>query len=121
MLPEAATGSGESVLAIARLATAVIVVDSVSVLSPGSLSASGAPTVAALLTVPPSAGAVTSIVIGGAAPTASAGRVHVTVWPALPQVQPVPAALTYATPAGSVSVTVTLVAGSGPPFATASV
>src|SRR5439155_10825537 len=66
------------------------------------------------------AGAVIVIEIAGAAPTASVGRVHVTVPAAKPQVQPVPDADTNDDPAGSTSLTLTLEAEPGPLFETAS-
>jgi hypothetical protein len=108
----------EAVLTIDRSLLAVTEVVSVSVLFviDGSLVADV--TVAVLLIEPPLAGAVTEIVIAGAAPTASVARVQVTVPEALLQVQPVPVADTNVTPAGSVSETETFAAGLGPAFAT---
>src|SRR5262245_28397088 len=70
-------------------------------------------TEAELASVTPSAGAVTKIVMSGAAPTARLARVHVTVVVPL-QVQPLPVTLTSVTPAGRASVTVTAEAVSGP-------
>src|SRR5262245_5911821 len=58
--------------------------------------------VAESVIVPAVDGAVVVIVIAGAAPTASVGRVQVTVWPAAAQIQPLPVALTNATPTASV-------------------
>lgn len=65
--PPAATGSAESVFVMDRLEDPVMVVPSVALLSPGTGSPSLADTVAVLLTGPPSDGAVTEIVMAGAA------------------------------------------------------
>lgn len=70
---------------------------------------------------PPSAGAVTSIVMAGAAPTARDGRVQVTTPLACPQAQPVPVAERKPTATGRVSVTVRPVAVDGPALAAVSV
>src|SRR5256885_8709972 len=78
-------------------------------------------TLAVLLIVPPSLGAVTTIVIAGAAPTARLGRVQVTMPPPYLQVHPVPLALTKVTASGSVSLTLTEVAVLGPALLTLSV
>ena len=88
---------------IVRSAIPTVVV-AVAVLLPGVLSL-GELTVAVLLMVPAVGGAVTTIVMGGAAefPVID-GRVHVTV--AVPeQAQPVPLAETKVVPAGIVSAT----------------
>ena len=117
-----ATGSGESVSAIERSATTpvtVVICDPLLLPAVGSLLVEL--TVAVSVTVPPAAGMVTTIVIFGAAPGASVGRVHVTVPPACVQVQPVPVALTNVAPGGSVSVTVMPVAWLGPLFVTTTV
>ena len=71
-------------------------------------------TVAVFVIDPAVAGAVTTMVIELLAPTASAGNEQFTVRPEGTHTQPVPVALTRATPAGSVSVTLMLVAGLGP-------
>src|SRR5512132_2585782 len=65
-------------------------------------------------------GAVTTIVIGGAAPGARLPpvRLHVTVPETLLQFQFVPVALTNVVPAGRVSTTLTADASSGPPLET---
>src|SRR5262245_49147987 len=69
---------------------------------------------------PPTEGAVTVTTMFTAAPTARLARVQVTV--AVPlQLQPVPLALTSVTPAGSVSVTLTVAAVLGPALLTPSV
>ena len=68
--------------------------------------------------VPLLSGAVTTMVIGGAAVTPRLGRVHVTVTPLRRHVQPVAVTLTNPTVAGSVSITVRLAASLGPAFAT---
>lgn len=78
-----------------------------------------AETEAVLLMVPPAPGAVTVIVIAGAAPTARLARVHVTVPVSSPQAQPEPVADTCVIPAGRVSVTVSDWAVLGPAFDTA--
>ena len=67
--------------------------------------------------------AVTTIVIGGAAPGGRLPpvRLQVTVPDALLQFQFVPVALTKVVPAGSVSTTLTADASSGPALLTASV
>jgi len=62
-------------------------------------------TVAVLVSVSATAGALMVTVIGAAAPTASDGRLAVMVPPALLMVQPVPDALWYIASAGSVSTT----------------
>ena len=79
-------------------------------------------TVAVLTRMTVLAGAVTAIVMMGAVTVAaSEGRVHVTEMLAtLVHVQPVPAAETNVTPAGSVSLTDRLVALDGPRFDTLS-
>src|SRR5437899_11842939 len=51
-----------------------------------------------LVIVPPSLGAVTTMLMAGAAPTARLARVQVTTPPAWLQLQPLPAALTKVTP-----------------------
>jgi hypothetical protein len=88
----------------------------VLLLLPGLGSVVADDTVAVFKSVPDldTVGAMIVSVIGGAAPTASEGLVHVTVPAANPQVQPVPVALTKLEPAGSTSVTVTENAVSGP-------
>ena len=60
-------------------------------------------TVALLVMVPPSLGAVTVMVISGAVPTVRESLVHVTTPPASLQVHPVPEALLNVTSAGRVS------------------
>ena len=61
----------------------------------------------------------TTVIVGAAAAVASAGRVQVTeTLPALVQVQPVPAADTKTTPAGSVSVTEIPAESDGPKLLT---
>src|SRR5438128_2459428 len=97
------------------------VVVAVAVLLPWLLSAVEELTVAVLVIVPPSDGAVTTMVMAGAAPGAKLARVQVTTPPAWLQVQPLPDALTKVTPAGSVSLTLTEVAVLGPPLFTLSV
>ena len=69
------------------------VVVSLSVLLAGTGSVSAALTEAVLVMGPGVAGAVTTMVMSGAAPTARLGRVQVTVPVTWPQVQPVPVAL----------------------------
>src|SRR5439155_453008 len=99
-------GSGASVLVIERSAEAMTVVDAVAVLLDESGSEVEELTEAVLPMVPPSLGAVTRIVMGGAAP---GGRVlaRVQVTPVLVplQVQPAPLAPWKVTPGGSESVT----------------
>src|SRR5262245_36371017 len=88
-------------------------------LSAGSGSSSAAPAETPFEMSPGVAGVTTTIVIGGAAPTASGvARVQVTMSEASLQSQPVPVAETKVTPAGSASVATTLVAGLGPPLVT---
>jgi hypothetical protein len=102
----------------ATLAAATVVV-AVAVLLPGVLSF-GEETVALLVIEPGVAGAVTTIVILGAGPGGRLPpvRLQVTVPDALLHVQLVPVALTNATPAGSVSTTLTADASSGPALLT---
>lgn len=114
------TGSAESVIVMDRFTAGVTVVPAVELL----LDVFGSPTLeetfAVLLIVPPADGAVTVIVISGAGPTARLDLVQVTPEP-FTHVHPVPEALTYETPAGSVSVTIRLEAELGPLLLTASV
>jgi hypothetical protein len=100
------------------LAAATVVV-AVAVLLPGVLSF-GEETVALLVIDPGVAGAVTTIVILGAAPGGKFPpvRLQVTVPVTLLQVQFVPVALTNATPLGSVSTTLTADASLGPALLT---
>src|SRR5689334_14268214 len=100
------TGSGESLMLIERSALPVTLVVVDAELFAAAGSAVVAPTVALSVIEPAAAGAVVVIVIAGAAPVASAGRVHVTTCPAAEHAQPAPLALTNPTPAGSVFVTV---------------
>src|SRR4051794_11540184 len=95
------------------------VVVAVAVLLAG-VSSFGDDTVALLLIVPIVEGAVTTIVMFGAAPIGRfpAVRLHVTVPDALLQFQSVPVALTNVVPEGSVSTTFTAEAGSGPALLT---
>jgi hypothetical protein len=99
----------------------VTVVVAVAVLLPGVLSF-GEETVALFVIVfgGTVVGAVTTIVMLGAAPGARLPPVllHVTVPDALLQFQFVPVALTNVTPAGSVSTTFTAEASLGPAFET---
>ena len=117
---EPATTVAGPVLVMARSADAVTVVVAVAVLFAALGSAVVAATLAVLLRLEAWFGAVTVTVISGAeAPVASAGRVQVTdTLPVFEQAQPVPAALTKVTPAGSVSVTVRPAASDGPLFVT---
>src|SRR5262245_34946004 len=111
------TGSGVSVLAIDRSAIGTTVVSAVALLGVvGSNSVAVA--VAVFEIVPPAGGGVMTIEIGGAAPTASVGRVHVTVPTDGVQLHPVPVAETSAEPGGSGSVTVTTFAVDGPALET---
>src|SRR5712692_9881604 len=121
--PPAVTGSGASLLVIDRSAEAVTVVGAVSQLFSGLGSAVGELTQALLLMLPPSLGAVTTMVIGGAGPGGrSVLRVQVTTPALCAQTQVLPLALTKVTPAGSVSVTVIVAAAvEGPPLVTCSV
>ncbi len=100
---------------------AVTSVVSESLLSPDDGSVSFALTVTVLVTVPALAGAVTLIVIAGAAPTARLARVQVTTPPDSLHDQPLPEALTKTTPAGRVSLTLTDVAAEGPALLTLNV
>src|SRR5262245_27047882 len=101
----------------AGTAFTVVETDDASFAADGSLVDEA--TDAVFVAVPADAGAVITIVMGGAAPTASAGRVHVTVV-VPPQLQPVPPADTSAAPAGRTSVAVTDAAAEGPAFETVS-
>src|SRR5438445_371420 len=114
---------------IDRSAIGMTVVDSAAVLFAPFGSISTADTVAVLLIVPPSDGAVTVSVMSGAAPTVRLALVQVTApaWAApeqstpVSQLQPAPDACGPVTPAGRVSRTHTEVAGSGPALLTESV
>ena len=105
-------------MVIDRLARGVTVVDALAALFAAFGSNSVAVTEALLVIEPPAEGAVTVIVIAGAAVTASVVLVQVTVPDALLQVHPVPVAETNVTPAGSVSVTETELAALGPALLT---
>jgi hypothetical protein len=110
-------GSGLSVFVIDRFASGVTVVAALAAF--GVVGSNSVAVTEALLVIePPAEGAVTVIVIAGAAPTASVVLVHVTVPETLLQVQPVPEADTNATPAGSVSTTETEFAVLGPALLT---
>ena len=113
----AATVGAEDVFTIERSFTAVTVVVAVEVLGVVG-SASVAVTVAVLEIDPPFDGAVTLMVIAGAAATARDGRVQVTVPEALLQVQPVPVADPNVTPAGRTSTTLKFEAALGPALVT---
>ncbi len=121
----ASTGSGSSIFVIERsapLAPPVTVVGSVSELFAAFGSVVADETEAVLLRVVAAPGAVAVRVMFGAAPTARLARVQLIAPPEGGlQVQPVPEAAAFVTPAGSVSVTVRLLAVSGPAFETASV
>src|SRR5438309_1201784 len=99
------------------------VVVAVALLLVVSGSAVAALTEALLVMVPPSLGAVTVIVIVEGVPPVGArlARVQVTLALVPLHVQPVPEALWKVTPAGSVSVTLTVVAVEGPALLTLSV
>ena len=99
----------------ARSARADTVVEAVAVLLARFGSEVAEPTEAAFTWVP-GAAAVTTTWIGALAPLASVGVEHVTTLPASAHDQPAPAAETKVTPAGSVSVTTTFDAASGPLF-----
>src|SRR5439155_1627686 len=111
-VPPARTGSGESLLVIERSAEAVTVVGSVAVLLDELGSEVDALTVAVLEIVPPSLGALTVIVlVEGVLPVgARLARVHVTLAFVPFPYTPLFRSLWKVTPAGSVSVTVTLLA-----------
>ena len=110
-------------MSILTSAEAMTVVGSVAVLLDELGSEVDALTVAVLEIVPPSLGALTVIVIvEGVLPVgARLARVHVTLALVPLHVQPAPLALWKVTPAGSVSVTVTLLAVEGPALLTLSV
>src|SRR5262245_14137055 len=97
------------------------VVSAVAVLFPGVGSTADELTVAVFEMRPPEEGAVTVIVIVGAAPTARLARVQVTVPEEWPQLHPDPLALLKLTPAGRTSVTRSADAVAGPALATSRV
>jgi hypothetical protein len=117
-VPFVETGSGESLFVIERSATWTLVL-AVAVLFPGVLSF-GELTVAVFVIVPAVPGAVTVIVIGGAAPAGRLPpvRLQVTVPETLLQFQLLPVALTNVALGGSVSTTFTADASSGPALLT---
>src|SRR5262245_63003998 len=90
-----------SIRNVAVIEPVTTVVPSVSELLAGTGSVVADVTVAVLLIPPPAAGAVTLIVMAGAAPAARVARVQVTTPETWLQVQPVPVALVKTTPAGS--------------------
>ena len=109
-------------MVIDRSADAPTIVVAESVSFDGSGSGETAETAAVFESVAGWLGAVTATVMSGAAPTASAGRVHVTdTLPAWEHAHPDPEAETNATPAGKVSTTDTVSAAAGPWFVTDSV
>ncbi len=116
-----ATAVSSLVVAVSSTATGAMftLVLAVAVLLAGVLSL-GEETVALLVMDPPAIGAVTVIVMAGAAPGARFPpvRLHVTVPDALAQFQFVPVALTNDVPAGRVSTTLTAEASFGPAFDT---
>src|SRR5437016_2160858 len=116
-------GAGEALLENERYAEAVTVVGSEAELLDELGSEVDALTVAVLEIVPPSLGALTVIVIvEGVLPVgARLARVHVTLALVVTDVQTCALALWKVTPAGSVSVTVTLLAVEGPALLTLSV
>ena len=118
LTPPSPITSGEK--AMAKPGGEVMAVLSESLLLPRLTSITPALTDAVLVMLPVAPGAVTLIVIVGAAPMPRLLRVQVTVLPDTPQFQPVPEALTNPTPAGKLSVTVMLVAMEGPLLLTSS-
>lgn len=81
------------------------------------LALSGSDVTAAMVAVlvnGPEAGAVTLMAISSVAPTGRLARVQVTVLAAVPQVQAPPTTLSMVKPAGTVSLTVTVLAAKGP-------
>lgn len=119
IVPPASTGSGESASVIDRSALSVTVVITLALLLVDTGSLAADETDALFVIVPPVAGGDTSKVIVEDVPASSDVRVHVTVPELCVQVQPVPVALLYVAPAGSVSVTLTVPALLGPLFVTA--
>ena len=111
---------GAPLCPIERSARAKTVDGVTAVLFVAAESAVDAETVAELERLPASAGAVTAIEMGAAAPMPSDGSVQVT-GPVPEHDQPVPPADTNATPAGSVSTTESELACDGPALATLSV
>src|SRR5437870_4081404 len=113
--------SAGALLVIPRSAARTVVV-AMAVLLAGLGSEVAALAAAVLIMVPPSLGAVTTIVMGGAAPGGRLlARVQVTLALVPLHVQPMPEALWKVTPAGSVSMTLTLLAVEGPALLTVSV
>jgi len=106
---------------IDRSATDEMAVDAVSVLLAETGSAVVAAMVAVLESDPPVAVTVVVTVMFGAVVTFKDPRVQVTTPAAWPQLHPVPVAEPKATPPGSVSVTVSPDAASGPWLTTESV
>ena len=102
-----------AVFVTTRSARAATAVEAVAVLLARFGSAVDDATEAALTSVP-AAPAVTAIWIEALEPLASEAVVQVTTFPASEQAQPAPAAEPKFTPAGSVSVTTTFCAVSGP-------
>src|SRR5947209_8323316 len=106
-----------------RSAEAVTVVDAVAVLLAGLGSEVEELTAAVLVMVPPSLGAVTTIVMGGGAPPVGARLARVQVTLALVPLlfQPAPPALWNALSLRDALPILTLVAVEGPPLLTVSV
>src|SRR5262249_20010229 len=103
------THTGPLLPAVGAAGIALTVVEAFAELFAADGSFVLAATDAVFVAVPGAVGAVIATVIAGAAPGESDGRVHVTV--AVPlQVQPPPEADTSVAPAGSASVTVSVVA-----------
>src|SRR5579859_2413706 len=114
------TGSGVAVSVSARsVCTAALTVICV-LLFPVSGSPRSEDTAAVLVMAPGAVGETTSV-IGGAAPAARSERVHVSTPLLTEQLHPVPVALTKVVVGGSVSVSVTVYAISGPWLTTCSI
>jgi hypothetical protein len=114
-----AAGSGSANFATDRSAPgSTTVVSSEAVLFDGSGSVAVVLTVAEFVICPVVPGAVTEMTTVAASNAASVPRLHVIVAPGGRQLPWLGVALTGVTPAGSVSVTSTAVAASGPSLAT---
>ena len=118
LTPPSPITSGEK--AMAKPGGEVMAVLSESLLLPRLTSITPALTDAVLVMLPTDPGAVTLMVIVGAAPTLKLARVQVTTPFDSLQLQPVPDALTNPMPAGRLSLTLMLVAVEGPALLTSS-
>jgi hypothetical protein len=117
IVPPAATGFGVAVFTRVTFDFGVTVVGTLQavalIVAPGSALATQ------VFVIEPGVAGAEPVMVMGALPTASVGRVHVANEPAIVHVQPAPDAAMFVTPDGNVSLTTTPVAVFGPALLTA--